>query len=317
MTAARRQGMLAEAPPDRSPDRFEPVFVLAPARSYTSVIATMVGQHPDLGGLPELKLFSYPTVGELEDSLPRFWFERGVTHRSPGLVRALAQVVFGDQSLESLALARQWLQERRHWSGADVFDVLLEQSLPRACVQKSPEDVESDETLQRLASAYPRARYLHLTRHPATTQRSMARHLDTVLQRQSPDRPEDGIGAWFVVHQRILQFASNLPNARYLRVRSEDVLNDRRAQLRAIAIWLGVGSDDAAVDAMLNPAASPFAHPGPEGSGVAGGNDLSFLKDPSPREVALPDTLDPPANWSEDLRVWRMVVDLANRLGYP
>jgi hypothetical protein len=55
------------------------------------------------------------------------------------------------------------------------------------------------------------------------------------------------------------RFASTLPDARYLRVRSEDVLNDRRVQLRAIAAWLGVRSDDAAVDAMLNPAASPFA----------------------------------------------------------
>ena len=55
------------SPPTRDPDRFEPVFVLAPARSYTSVISAMVGQHPDLVGLPELKLFSYPTIRELED----------------------------------------------------------------------------------------------------------------------------------------------------------------------------------------------------------------------------------------------------------
>jgi hypothetical protein len=51
----------------------------------------MIGQHPELVGLPELKLFCFRTVGELEASLPSYWRERGFTHRSPGLVRALAQ----------------------------------------------------------------------------------------------------------------------------------------------------------------------------------------------------------------------------------
>ena len=65
-------------PPKLEPDRFAPVFVLAPARSHTSVVTTMVGRHPDLADLLELKLFAYP----LKDSLPRFWIERWVTHRS-------------------------------------------------------------------------------------------------------------------------------------------------------------------------------------------------------------------------------------------
>src|SRR4029077_20834739 len=42
------------------PNRFAPIFVLAPARSYTSCIITMLGQHPDLVDFPELKLFSLP-----------------------------------------------------------------------------------------------------------------------------------------------------------------------------------------------------------------------------------------------------------------
>src|SRR6266850_6482926 len=110
--------------PSRYPNGFAPIFVLAPARSYSSVITMMLGQHPDLMGFPELKLFSYPTIGDMEASLPRFWIERGVTHRSPGLIRALAEFMFGNQTLGSLALARVWLQERSSWSGADVLDSL-------------------------------------------------------------------------------------------------------------------------------------------------------------------------------------------------
>ena len=72
----------------------------------------MIGQHPDLAGLPELKLFCCETIRELEASLPRYWMERGVTHRSPGLVRALAEVEFGGQTSDSLSAARAWLRER-------------------------------------------------------------------------------------------------------------------------------------------------------------------------------------------------------------
>ena len=277
----------------------------------------MVGRHPDLVDLPELKLFCYPTIRELEKSLPSFLIERGVTHRSPGLVRALAQFMFAGQTLKSLASARAWLQERGHWSGADVLDVLMECNRPRYCVEKSPEDVESDAILQRLAAAYPSARYLHLTRHPVTTQQSMAKHLNKGSRGRHRDaHPAALVGAWFVTHQRILRFAAALPSSRYLRVRSEDVLNDRQSNLRRIAGWLGLRADDSAVSAMSNPAASPFACFGPEGSGVVGGNDHDFLRDPAPHEVELPATLDPPAGWSEEPRVWKMVAQLGADLGY-
>ena len=103
------------APPTREPGRFTPLFVLAPARSYTSVVATMIGQHPDLAGLPELKLFSYQTIGELEASLPSYWIERGFTHRSPGLVRALAQLEFGKQTGQRCGFS----QAHEQWGESD------------------------------------------------------------------------------------------------------------------------------------------------------------------------------------------------------
>jgi Sulfotransferase family len=304
--------------PVRSPTKFSPLFVLAPARSYTSVISMMLGQHPGLVALPELKLFSYRTIGELEASLPRFWRERGVTHRSPGLVRALAEFEFGDQSLDSLGRAREWLHERLHWSGPDVLDTLLERLSPRLCVEKSPENVETDAALERLAAAYPNARYLHLTRHPVTTQRSIQNHLQrTVPGYPQDDQPMSGIAAWYAAHRRILMFTATLPNDRYLRVKAEDTLNDMRPHLRAIATWLGLRTDADAIESMTHPELSPFAGFGPAGSGVSGGNDPTFLRDPKPRTVAVPSTLEEPPGWSETALVWQMVVDLANRLGYP
>jgi len=305
-------------PPTRDPNRFAPIFVLAPARSYTSVISMMLGQHPDLVGLPELKLFSYPTIGEMEASLPGFWIERGVTHRSPGLIRALAEFMFGNQTLDSLALARAWLRKRSPWSGADVLDVLMERLRPRVCVEKSPENVETSVALEHLAAAYPRARYLHLTRHPVTTQRSIQEHLNRILPGYGQDgQPMSGVAAWFETHRLILRFAAALSSDRYMRVRAEDVLNDMRQRLRAIAAWLGVRTDPPAIEAMTHPETSPFAGFAPAVSGVIGGNDPTFLGDPIPKSVKVPGTVDKPPGWSEKSSLWQMVVDLANHLGYP
>ena len=303
--------------PAREPEQFAPVFVLAPPRSYSSVVTTMIGQHPDLAGLPELKLFAYRTIAEMEASLPRYWRERGFTHRSPGLVRALAQFEFGDQELDSLERARAWLEDRPHWSGAHVFDVLLARLAPRAAVEKSPENVATTAALSRLARAYPNARYLHLTRHPVTTQLSMVEHRKrTVPSHPLEGQPMAGIAAWLDVHGRIVRFLARLPPERVLRVRAEDVLNDPERQLAAIARWLGLRTDATAIAAMRHPEASPFARFGPKGSGVIGGHDPEFLRAPIPRAVELPHTVEQPAGWQGEARLWQRTAALAGRLGY-
>ena len=304
-------------PPIHDPNRFAPIFVLAPARSYTSVISTMLGQHPDLAALPELKLFSYATLGELEASLPSFWIERGVTHRSPGLVRAVAELLFGGQTSELVECARAWLQDRAHWLGTNVLDMLMECLQPRICVEKSPENVETNDALERVAMAYPRGRYLHLTRHPVTTQRSIRAHLNRILPGYGDrGQPVAGIAAWYETHRRILQFAAKLPGDRYMRVRAEDVLNDMGRQLESIAAWLGLHTDARAIENMRNTEASPFARPGPASTGIIGGNDPAFLNNPIPHPVQIPNTVDLPSGWSEEPSAWEMVVDLARELGY-
>jgi hypothetical protein len=303
--------------PSRDPARFSPVFVLAPARSCSSVVATMIGRHPELAGLPELKLFCCPTMGALAATLPQYWIGRGLTHRSPGLVRALAEVEFGDQGPESVAAAQAWLNERADWSGADVLDVLMARLNPRVVVEKSPENVDSDSSLKRMAAAYPKARYIHLTRHPVTTQRSMERHRRQATPEYPPrGEPMTGIAAWFQVHERILQFCASLPDDRHMRIRAEDALNEPDRVMGRIAAWLGVRADAEALETMKHPEDSPFVRSGPAGSGAGGGNDPGFLADPRLRAVELPQTLAPPPGWSLDLSVWRCVADLARALGY-
>ena len=42
-----------------------PLFLLAPPRSYTSLVNAMLGQHPQAFGLPELCLFNVERLVDL------------------------------------------------------------------------------------------------------------------------------------------------------------------------------------------------------------------------------------------------------------
>ena len=98
-----------------------------------------------------------------------------------------------------------------------------------------------------------------------------------------------------------------LPPERGLRISAEDVLDCSTACLRSAAAWLGVRSDDAAVDAMRHPERSRFARFAPRSSGVSGGYDPKFLADPRPRPIDAPDTLDEPADWHADPSIWKRI----------
>ncbi|MEA3277491.1 MAG: sulfotransferase, partial [Pseudomonadota bacterium] len=43
------------------------LIILSPPRSFSSVVSTVIGQHPDLYGFPELHLFIGDTVQEVID----------------------------------------------------------------------------------------------------------------------------------------------------------------------------------------------------------------------------------------------------------
>jgi hypothetical protein len=125
-----------------------------------------------------------------------------------------------------------------------------------------------------------------------------------------------GIAAWLDVHRRIVRFLDRQSPERVMRVRAEDVLNEPEQHLAAIAGWLGLRTDPAAITAMRHPEASPFARFGPRGSGVIGGLDPGFLRDPVPRAVEEPRSIEQPAGWQSGAHLWRCAVAMACRLGY-
>jgi len=304
------------APPaTRDPLWYSPLFVLAPARTHSTVINAMIGMHPRMAAFPELALFRRGTMAELLRDPPG-WRGPTADQRLVGLLRALAQVEHGVQSEETIALARDWLAQRAAWSGEQVYDHLLARVAPRVGVQKSPEDSGRDEYLQRVAAAYPRARFLHLTRHPVTSATSM--HLawkDSSFWNIQPQAFHNFcLGVWHHQHRRIDRFVSALQPDRGLRVRAEDVLNAPQEHLPRICAWLGFDAAPASIEAMCHPERSPHATVGPPGA--LGGGDAGFLRDPVPRAVELPVSLDVPPEWGIDPWLLLTVIEQANRFGY-
>lgn len=303
------------APKERDPSWFAPIFVLAPARSNSTIVATMLGMHPQLHGFPELVLFRRNTIAELLVDPPE-WTGAPAQLRLAGLLRGLAQVQTGGQTEEAVLAALEWLKARSAWQGAHVLDYMLNEIAPLTGIEKSPENSSHDGYLKRVMSAYPRARFLHLTRHPIPTVASMHKHWSGLgYWRIEPELFHNFcVGVWFHQHRRIHHLIERLPPDRGLQVRSEDILNQPEQALPRICRWLGLDTSPTAIEAMLHPERSPNARVGPPAA--LGGGDSGFLRDPVRRRTELPESLARPEDWIVDPWQWLAVVELATRLGY-
>jgi len=249
-----------------------PVFILAPHRSFTSITCAMLGQHPELLGVPELNLC-------IAERMRGWWlaYSAGRGIGASGLVRTVAQVYFGAQTEEAAELARAWIGRRLDRSTSSVFRELAAELQPRALVDKSPLNARPV-GLARLDRAFPRARYLHLVRDPVTRAQSVTAALP---QFDLPVNLVDPIEQWYSIHTGVLGFLEGLPRDRWMRLHGEHLMADPASTLRQIAAWLGVGTDVETIDEMLHPERSPFATFGPPSAPL--GNDVEFLRRPELR----------------------------------
>ncbi len=309
--------------------RHAPVFLLAPARSCSTVCLALLAGHPGLYGFPELLAFEHPAIADLlaeRDSRPE-WPPAWSRQRLRGVCRAIAQVHESTQDEAAIGRARGWLDSRAGWTGAQLLDHLLDEVAPRTGLEKSPETSATDRALASCLAAFPRARFIHLTRHPADTQRSMRQHWSAL------GPPWEGAvltahcaSAWYLSHLRIMRALDKLAPERWIRIRAEDLLRDPHARLPAILDWLGLGCSTAVIDTMLQTERWPFA--GQSGSrragqadrarqaGRAGGGDPKFLAAPWLRPPARPGpvTYEPELGFPAEMQ--RRMTELARQLGY-
>lgn len=326
----------AEETRQRGPPAPDPLIILSPPRSFSSVVSTMIGEHPQLYGFPELHICAANTVEELMNVEAR----RGCPG-PPGLIRLLAQELYGTQTQKTVTMAIAWFRQRKDWSTKKLFDYVLELVSPKIGVEKSPVTSSSFQNLERANAWFPKAYYLHLTRHPISARSSIHEHREQLkekqVQRATSGRFEvDSMLVWYDIHQRIVRFLDTLPPGQWMRVRGEDVLSYPEIYLPQISEWLGIRADTACVEAMMHPERSPYACVGPRP--VRGGNDSKFIRSPALRRGVIREPSlekffdDPEWNWAsktfiasmeesgfevappEDME--RQVSALANAFGY-
>lgn len=296
----------------------DPVFLLAPARSYTTVSIALLAGHPELYGLPETSLFERQTVGEIVARPAGPVSDRsGRRHTLMGLERALAQLHDGRQDQAALDRALDWLLQRSQLSTTDVMEHLLRLLYPRIGVEKSPATVASAQSIDRCMRAFAGARYLHLTRHPVGTQRSMLQLYSQYLfpaQMAHAERVRLCVLAWHSSHLRIVQTLESVPQRRWLRVRAEDLIGDPRAWLPQVLDWLDLHHDGPIIDRMLDTRRWEFADW--HGHIGFGGADPGFLAAPAlrPAPPPGPDLIDP--TWQISDGTAAKVTALARYLGY-
>ena len=277
----------------------------------------MIGQHPQCYGLPELNLFIGDNLGAVWNGFAAFMQGFG----RDGMLRVLAQLHEGEQTVDSITRAHEWVNAHAGWSIRLVFDHLQELVGPKILVEKSPSIVYDRAFIDRMLRNFPNASILHLTRHPRGTAHSVlalreAHHnLSRFVERMPGLDPER---VWRVSHERIVAATEWLPPGQCMRIKGEALLANINLYLPQICEWLGIRSDPEAIEAMKHPEESPYASPGPRGA--TRGNDPNFLENPRLDFDRLARTREPllagELSWRSGEGFGTATLRLARQLGY-
>lgn len=305
-----RHGQMPETAPQASPQALlldTPIVVAAPPFCGGHLLAAALGRHPQLCALPALDVFMADTVDELLDL-----FALGQGTHGQGLLRAIAELMSGRQSEDTVGQAREWLAERRGLHGLTLLRQLAAWAAPRPLVLTEPESMLRPADLLRLRRALPRLRVVHLVRHPYSACLSLAAcygerlfvPLDYKDHAVQPPMLDPQL-AWLRAHDNIERYlcaglpphlasssaAREAPHC--VRVRIEDFDAQPAAALADLCTALGLSADVDTIAAMQDFTAWPFIGPGPQGARA--GLDPDMLED-----------CTPPADW-----------DVAQRLEGP
>ncbi|WP_420554916.1 sulfotransferase family protein [Neptuniibacter marinus] len=298
-----------------------PLFLLAPPRSYTSLINAMIGQHPEAFGLPELNLFNVQQTKDLWRNVSDDIGDDN--NRRQGLLRAVAEIYAGEQTRDAVVMAQHWASARENMMTGDVFIELVNKIDPLIAVEKSPAYTISVDRMKRIYEAFPDAKFIHLVRHPIPQSKSVMGLNDGIfalfvnaIDFQTDRAILDPQIAWHDININILNFLDIVPAENQMRIRGELIMENPREELAGICRWLGIRDDEEAVDDMMHPEASPFACFGPVNALF--GNDPNFLRGSKfrPHKPRLPE-MDAELPWRDDgVRLRPEVVALAREFGY-
>ena len=254
-----------------------PVFILSSPRSYSSVISSMIGQHSELFGFPEINLI---LADDIQSYIALMKEQR--LNLKDGDLRSIAYIFFGDQSFNSIKKASDFLIQHPDMKTEDVLKSFQEKIHPKRLVTKSPLYASNLNYLNMLP---PEAFFIHLLRNPLTQNLSLENYLRLLdlnpANHLYTEYLENRYKGWMNEQQNIESFLQNIPNNKKIRVYSELTLRDPKKAMKELCHFLNISDDEYNIGRMLHPEKSIFASVGNETARF--GNDPKFLMNPKLR----------------------------------
>jgi len=282
------------------------VFLLCTAGSLSNRLNRLLARHPLIYPVPDLGLAHGVSISEWLAPSP------GRTHH--GLLRTVARLFSGEETLESVEMARRWLRRRGDRPAWEVRVELVRRVAPGVLVERMMVDSRSAAQLAELGQIFPGAKFIHLIRHPLASGVAMmqTRESVTALWQQRallPAKRSPGLDpqvVWHAAHAVIGEFLETQASENVIRIRAEDVGADPDAILAAVCEWLGLSPADAGRESVW-----PYEFPGPYNA--MGGVDW----EPVGEAFAVSPSLEESLPWAEGHYGLREEVkELARSFGY-
>ncbi len=254
-----------------------PIFVLGAHPVNTALIGAMLGRNSAAFEFPHLNLFVTDTLEGLVTEM----VDDGQSYLH-GLLRAVAYIYGGEQTIISVGMARRWIMRRLSRSTSQVFDELRKGVEPLRLVDKSAMYSRDATCLERILNAMPGAYFVHVVEHPLSPGAAIGQ-----FKRDPPNahrrRARDAISSrgqlqWLQVQRIISDALNDVAPDRLVVLRMESLLADPHREISDLCARLDLPNDEVTVADMLHPENSPFAGIGPVGANL--GDDPAFLRDP-------------------------------------
>ncbi len=246
-----------------------PVLVLGAPGAGAATIAAALGRNRAAFYVPAMNC-------ELEDTIYSMLFEmqgmRGV--QLHGVLRALAYLLSGEQSADSVVMARRWLMSRLHLPSSELPRWFMERLSPLRLIQPVGSGLFSETARRRLSQTYSGADLVIVTRSAKPFERSLTGQHDGAAALLLGAYDRLGSGEVMPNPEALLDLAEEgmehlmelMPHSRAHHVHLDDVLLDPEGSFARLCAELFLPSNPEALAPMLHPEEGPFSGPGPFGA---------------------------------------------------
>ncbi|MEO1260059.1 MAG: amino acid adenylation domain-containing protein [Bacteroidota bacterium] len=222
-------------PTDASPAPQQPIFILAPPRSGTTLLRVMLAGHPELFACNELQLLHFETLADRSKAYTgkfNLWTE--------GLIRAVME-------LENLTAAQAksllYAYEKKGMTTSGMINHLKTWANDRTIVDKSPSYLLDPLALEKAIRDFPNARFIHLVRHPYSMVKSFEKyHMDQVLYLKEHGHSAQALGelVWLHSHQNAVDFLQKIPARQRHFLRYEDLVKYPEREMQELCYEIGL-----------------------------------------------------------------------------